>query len=187
MFDPNPNQTQYIGFFNRSPSLSDTADLVHRAVRLFNAAISRGRFAHFKRWITRKSGQLLDLNHLNGNRMRSQYYGGIRPVALKKITGSLGRTGDFDCDFNPLDIRLRDRWQSIAMACLHHTCLKPVELIQVGDCYYVKDGHHRISVAYALGKCAVDAEVVVWELPQSPPLQAVEIVEPSIQIVHTLS
>lgn len=187
MFEPNPNQSQYFGFFNRSPYQDENADLVYRAVRLFNAAISRGRFAHLKRWITRKSGQLHDLNHLHSTRLRGQYYAGIRPVALNKIKGSLGRTGDFDCDFNPLDNRLRDRWQSIAMAFLHNTCLKPVELIQVGDCYYVKDGHHRISVAHALGKCAIDAEVTVWELPQSLPTAANEFAEHSIQVVHTLS
>jgi hypothetical protein len=42
--------------------------------------------------------------------------------------------------------------------------LTPVELIQVGDVYFVRDGHHRISVAQAMGQKAIDAEVTVLEV-----------------------
>jgi len=187
MFESYPNHSQYCGFFDPSHRLNDHADLIFRAIRLFNAALSRGRFARFKRLFSRKSGRLLDLNNLFGTHMRAQYYGGVRAVALHKICGSLGRTADFDCDFNPLDSRLRDRWQSIAMACLHNTGLKPVELILIGDCYYVQDGHHRISVAHALGKCAIDAEVTVWVLPQSMPIVVGQRAEAQVQFVETLS
>ena len=186
MFEPNPNYSQYYGFFNHSHVINEDADLVYRAVRLFNAALTRGRFERFKRWITHRSSQLFDLNHLYGIHMRAQYYGGVQAVALKKIRGSLGRTGDFDCDFNPLDSRLRDRWKSIAMACLHNTGLKPVELIQVDDSYYVLDGHHRISVAHALGKCAIDAEVTVWVLPDSLPLAISQPAKPQVQVIQSL-
>lgn len=186
MFEPNPNHSQYYGFFNHSHVTNDNTDLVYRAVHLFNAALARGRFERFIRWIKHQSGQLLDLNHLYGTHMRAQYYGGIQAVALKKIRGSLGRTGDFDCDFNPLDSRLRDRWQSVAMAWLHNTGLKPVELIEVDDCYFVLDGHHRISVARALGKCAIDAEVTVWVLPRSLPTAINQHAEPQVQIIQSL-
>jgi hypothetical protein len=40
--------------------------------------------------------------------------------------------------------------------------LPPVRLIQVGDVYFVRDGHHRISVAKALGQTEIDAVVSVW-------------------------
>ena len=186
MFEPTPNLSQYYGFFNHSHVINEDADLVYRAVCLFNAALTRGRIERFKRWITRHSGQLLDLDQLYGIHMRAQYYGGVRAVALKKIRGSLGRTEDFDCDFNPLDSRLRDRWQSIAMAYLHNAGLKPVELIQVDDSYYVLDGHHRISVAHALGKCAIDAEVTVWVLPESLPSAISQPVEPQVQVIRSL-
>jgi hypothetical protein len=42
--------------------------------------------------------------------------------------------------------------------------LDAVRLIQVGDHYFVEDGHHRISVALALGQTVIDAEVIVWEV-----------------------
>ena len=183
MFELNPNQSHSYGFFSHSYAFDDRAELIHRATRLFNLAMSRGRFARIKRWITRASGQLLDLNNLAVSNLRAQYYGGVRPVAIKKICGSLGRVNDFDCDFNPLDSRLRDRWRSIAMAYLHHIELQPVELIQVAERYFVLDGHHRISVAHTLGKCAIDAEVTVWSVLQSLPWNVYQYAEPQLQAV----
>jgi hypothetical protein len=40
-------------------------------------------------------------------------------------------------------------------------------LAQVGDIYFVKDGHHRISVARALGQKAIEARVVAWQVEGS--------------------
>jgi hypothetical protein len=42
-------------------------------------------------------------------------------------------------------------------------------LIQVGPTYYVRDGHHRVSVARMMGQEEIDAEVTVWkiECPES--------------------
>jgi len=169
MFDQNSNELQAFRSCSRLQPLNDNSKLVFHAVRLFNTALGRGRLARIKRFFTHASGCLLDLNDMPGLQMRARYYGGLRAVALKKICGSLGRTSDFDCDFNPLDSRLRNRWQCIAMAFLHHRYLDPVELIQVDGCYFVKDGHHRISVARALGQSDIDAEVTIWEIPQTLP------------------
>ena len=169
MFDRNSNDLQIFCHCSRLHPLNDNTKLIYRAVRLFNTAIERGRFARLKRFFTHDSSCLLDLKDIPGLQMSARHYGGLRAVALKKIRGSLGRTSDFDCDFNPLDSRLRDRWQSIAMAFLHHRYLEPVELIQVDDSYFVKDGHHRISVARALGQSDIDAEVTIWEVPRNLP------------------
>ncbi len=48
----------------------------------------------------------------------------------------------------------------IAIARLTGETLPPVDLVKVGDFYFVRDGHHRISVARALGQQFVDAIVV---------------------------
>lgn len=37
--------------------------------------------------------------------------------------------------------------------------LPPVALFRVGERNFVADGHHRLSVAHALGMAAIDAEV----------------------------
>jgi hypothetical protein len=50
--------------------------------------------------------------------------------------------------------------------------LPPVVLVQVGDVYFVRDGHHRISVARALGQLDIEAEVTVWEVAGPLPWDA---------------
>jgi hypothetical protein len=53
---------------------------------------------------------------------------------------------------------------SIARARDRDKALPPVELIQVGDLYFVRDGHHRISVARAVGQRYIEAEVTAWQV-----------------------
>ena len=69
---------------------------------------------------------------------------------------------DFDAQFRPTQTHSQGRWLSVATARLQGVPLPPVELIQVGDTYFVRDGHHRVSVARALGELDIDAEVRVW-------------------------
>ena len=38
--------------------------------------------------------------------------------------------------------------------------LPPISVFRIGASHYVDDGHHRVSVAAALGMVAIDAEVV---------------------------
>ncbi len=67
-------------------------------------------------------------------------------MALRRIQGSEGRCRDFDRGFAPLQDHTRERWLSVAVAWLQG-----------------HDGHHRISVARALGCVDIDASVTVWE------------------------
>jgi hypothetical protein len=50
--------------------------------------------------------------------------------------------------------------------------MPPVELVQVKDAYFVRDGHHRISVARAMGQRDIEAEVMVWHLDGHLPWEA---------------
>ena len=115
--------------------------------------------------ITGHSRSLLDLwTEVSKSRIVRQHYAGSRTVAIHRIKGSEGRSDDFDCEFNPLHPRTRDRWISVALARFQGDTLPLVELIQLGDDFYVRDGHHRISVARGLGEEYVDAKVIVLEL-----------------------
>jgi len=80
-------------------------------------------------------------------------------VSIKKIVGSEGRVNDFDKQFRPLVNHTQDRWVGIAIAHRRGIPLPPVELIKVGDEYYVRDGHHRISVARTFGQATIEAEI----------------------------
>lgn len=98
----------------------------------------------------------------------AQHYAGIHSVPLERIKGSEGRGQDFDKSFCPTSYHTQERWVSVAYARMQGLPLPPVQLIQAGDAYYVRDGHHRISVARAMGCAHIDAEVTVWESSGRP-------------------
>jgi hypothetical protein len=78
---------------------------------------------------------------------------------LERIIGSVDRADEFDHDFNPLSRSTRARWERVNQAFLHDVILPPVVLQKVGDDYFVRDGHHRVSVARYHGAAYIDAEV----------------------------
>jgi hypothetical protein len=176
MFETQPN-TFAIGL--ASPAYADHASLLNGSINLFNRSRWSATLEKVKSAILRRSWALLDLQIISMNQVRTQRYGGIKPVSIDKICGSLGRTGDFTNQFQPLSDRIQDRWVSIAMARGQNLPLAPVELTQIEDYYFVKDGHHRISVARALGETVVDAEIIIWEVCGSLPRET----QPTIRIL----
>jgi len=120
-------------------------------------------------WLT-MIGQSARLQDLTAAEIQASshtgHYAGVQTVPIAKIRGSEGRTTDFDARFRPRSEHNRDRWLSVAKARLNDIPLPRVMLIQVGDSYFVRDGHHRISVARTLGEAYIDAEVVVWHIDE---------------------
>jgi hypothetical protein len=47
--------------------------------------------------------------------------------------------------------------------------LPPVDLVQVGDDYYVEDGHNRVAAALRASAAAIDADVTQLLLPDRRP------------------
>jgi len=157
----NPNQQTII--LNANSRISDSGLFSRQAIHLYRGAALNGRLRWMWSRLSGRSNLLLDLNSLLAKiKVRSSHYAGIQAVAINKIIGSEGRVSDFDSSFNPLNEKTSQRWMSVANARLNGTPLPAVELIQMGDVYFVRDGHHRISVAKALGEGAIDAQVTVW-------------------------
>ena len=86
-------------------------------------------------------------------------YVGTRVVSIDAIHGTESRGDEFDVDFLPLAEHIEQRWVSVATAIMRDITLPPVELLKIGSSYYVRDGHHRISVARAMGIKSIDAVV----------------------------
>lgn len=114
--------------------------------------------------LTRRPCVLLDLDMVRACcTVRGAYYDGLQSVPIHRILGSEGRCQDFDGAFRPLRSHNKERWVRIAVTQLMRIPLPPVTLTLVGDRYFVLDGHHRISVAKALGQVQIDAEVTVCQ------------------------
>jgi hypothetical protein len=118
------------------------ADKAFRRAR--RRAARRARLAVFDE--TRRSGP--------------RFGAGVREIPLDAIKGTTepNRAAQFDADFRPAKLT-RSRWESVWHACQRGAALPPISVIRFGDVYAIRDGHHRVSVAKALGAPSIRAIV----------------------------
>jgi hypothetical protein len=90
---------------------------------------------------------------------RGQQYRGLREIPLDSIVGSTDRTRGFDRFFRPTSALGRQRFERIAAAVRRGVDVPPIEVYQVGEAYFVRDGHHRVAVYRALGRGSIWALV----------------------------
>jgi len=110
---------------------------------------------------TRRSLDLLPYDQVREQlRLYSRRFRGLQEVPLDQIVGSVGRYRDFTRTFLPRSDDLRERWATVEDR-VKEGGLPPVELYQVGDAYFVRDGNHRVSVARVQGAPSIEA--YVWE------------------------
>jgi hypothetical protein len=84
---------------------------------------------------------------------------GLQVITLDSVVGSVDRSREFDRRFRPTSGQVRERWQRLALAQRRGEPIPPIEVYRVGDMHFVVDGHHRVSVAHALGLKTIDAYV----------------------------
>ncbi|GAA4037783.1 MULTISPECIES: ParB N-terminal domain-containing protein [Allokutzneria] len=84
---------------------------------------------------------------------------GLQVIQVESIVGSVDRTRDFDRRFRPTSGRTRERWERLALAQRRGESIPPIDVYRVGELHFVKDGHHRVSVAHALGLRTIEAHV----------------------------
>jgi hypothetical protein len=85
---------------------------------------------------------------------------GLQTIALDSIVGTVARRRrEFDRDFQPADKKVRGRWQRIATARRRGKAMPPIAVYRIGELHFVEDGHHRVSVARAMGDTHIDAHV----------------------------
>lgn len=94
---------------------------------------------------------------------------GLQVVPIDDIVGTVRHPTQNTSDFLPLpQLRGKNwmaRWQRIVEAVDRMTTLPSVDLVRVGDEYYVSDGHNRVAAARQSGAAAVDADVVELVMP----------------------
>jgi nucleotide-binding universal stress UspA family protein len=97
---------------------------------------------------------------------------GVQNIPLDSIVGSVGRYTDFSRTFLPKNPSDEERWAKVMSLVTDPQGggLPPIEVIKLGDAYFVQDGHHRVSVARQLGAQTIEAYVneVTTRVPLSP-------------------
>jgi hypothetical protein len=84
---------------------------------------------------------------------------GLKTIKLGAIVGTVDSRHDFDRRFRPTSARVRERWEQLALAQRRGTTMPPIDVYKLGDMYFIRDGHHRVSIAMASGQTTIDAYV----------------------------
>jgi hypothetical protein len=129
----------------------------------FLRARRRLALSRLRRWLRREPG---DVDHIlpfdevvSALGRLQERDAGLQVVPLDAIVGTVDRLQGFDRHFRPTTPQVRRRWERIAAAMRRGEAMPPVDLYRVGEVYFVKDGHHRVSVARALGHADIEARV----------------------------
>ena len=146
---------------HQSINSDDQLQMRRQATQMFTRIHFRAQLLAFLRSLFCQQTHLKSLNENNNENGNGRSFTKPQYILIDQIEGSEGRSRDFDVDFRPLRRHIQDRWINIALACARGVQMPPVDLIQVGDAYFVRDGHHRISVAKANGQKTIDALVTV--------------------------
>jgi hypothetical protein len=153
-----------------SATVAGAGTVVRRIGSGFRTFARRNRERRAERAVRRILPSLYDRHP--GARKAQQRAVGLRTVPLDEIVGTMRSPSQNTTDFLPLP-RARGRnwsarWQRIRSAVERLQQLPPVELVQVGDEYYVADGHNRVAAALDADAVAIDADVTQLLAPGLP-------------------
>jgi len=132
------------------------------------------RRASMEQIVARLRGESVDLLSYEDVRkkLRTTVSPGVelKEVPLDAIVGSVGRYSDFTRSFLPRHDSNQERWARVQLAVNDPQGVPPIEVYEVGDVYFVRDGHHRVSVARQLGSTHMQAYVtrVKTRVPLTP-------------------
>ena len=145
-------------------SATKNAENKHRPDVDFSQAMQKAFWEELKGFILRRSTPLLPFDKVK-DKLEIWFVRdlGIQIVSIDSIVGSESRYRSFTRYFLPLKEDLRERWKKVVQAYYSRLNLPPVELYKVRDAYFVKDGHHRVSVARAKGIRNIEAQVYEYE------------------------
>jgi uncharacterized protein (TIGR00730 family) len=107
-------------------------------------------------------------------KIRGQHYAGLQTIPLARIVGSVGRYQEFNRAFLPTQEFIRERWKRVYEVAHSQEGFPAIDVYQIGDAYFVRDGHHRVSVLRELGATTIEATVTELDTPIPLPADVVE-------------
>ncbi len=149
------------------------------AVEDFHRARLQAKLEDLVGHLTGRSTELLSYEDVRHKlRARRRPFQRVDDIALNSIVGSVGRYKDFTRSFLPRHASSRDRWANVEVAVTGMEGVPPIEVYKIGEAYFVRDGHHRVSVARQMGADRIQAYVteVETEVPLSPEVEPDELI-----------
>lgn len=152
--------------------MSDLSRLAYtQAVRDFRSARQRASLQSVLARLTGRSADLLSFDEVRETlRGRATLPQGLQEIPLDSIVGSVGRYADFTRTFLPLSDSQGERWARVRAMIEGQEGFPPIEVYKIGEAYFVRDGHHRVSVAREVRAKTIEAYVTEVEvkIPLSP-------------------
>lgn len=139
-------------------------------VNKFQSVRSKAFFSEILSLLRGQSAELLAFDEVRARlRLREESYKGLHDIPLEKIIGSVGRHKDFTSKFLPKTFEMKERWSRVYAKVNSMEGVPPIEVYQVDDVYFVRDGNHRVSVAREMNSKTIQAHVT--ELPTAVDLE----------------
>ncbi len=159
--------------------MGSTGRTLASAVEDFHRARRQAKLDDLMGRLTGRSTELLsyeDVRRKLQARERSSEW--LDDIPLDSIVGSVGRYRDFTRSFLPKRASLSDRWARVEVAVTGTEGVPPIEVYKIGEAYFVRDGHHRVSVARKMGSDHIQAYVteVETKVPLSPDVEPDELI-----------
>ena len=144
------------------------------AVKDFREARRRAAIEQIMARLTGRTTKLLSYDEVRAKlKAGTSRDVGLRDISLDAIVGSVGRYSDFTRSFLPRHDSDRGRWARVQMAVTDLAGVPPIEVYQIGDVYFVRDGNHRVSVARQFDAPTIQAYVtkIDTRVPLTPDVQ----------------
>jgi len=144
------------------PSLADTAED-------FRDARRRGALENIWSTLTGSAKHLIQFQQVE-EQLHYEHADklGLVDIPLDAIVGSVSRPSDFTRKFFPRDAVDPGRWQRVKK--VMDQAIRPIDVYQIDQAYFVLDGNHRVSVARQRGMTHIPAYVTKIEssVPLTP-------------------
>lgn len=138
--------------------------LFARAIQDFRHARSQAALEKLAARLRRRSAKLLSFEEVREKlRLSPSGIQKVENIPLDAIIGSVGRYADFTKSYWPLADSDEQRWAKVKLAVSDLKGVPPIEVYQIGEAYFVKDGNHRVSVFREMG--ATHIQAIVTKLP----------------------
>ncbi|GAA3643609.1 hypothetical protein [Microlunatus ginsengisoli] len=95
-------------------------------------------------------------------RVTNRSYVGVRPIPVSMIVGSVGRSQDLDRHFRWRHGLSSSRLESLRDA-FPDGDVPAIQVFQLGEAYFIQDGHHRVALAIERRAEFIDAQVTLLE------------------------
>jgi nucleotide-binding universal stress UspA family protein len=149
------------------------------AIQDFHKARQRAAIKEIMARLTGEPTQLLSYEEVRKHlRAQSSMPRGLREIPLDAIIGSVNRYNDFTRDFLPRANVQAGRWARVEVASASPSGVPPIEVYQIGEVYFVRDGNHRVSVARQFGSPTIQAYVteIQSRVPLTPEVRPEDLI-----------